>query len=126
MPIYEYECSECAHQFEIIQKMSDDPLVDCPACHAPKLKKLISAAAFRLKGQGWYETDFKKDNRKQLVDTDSKAKDSEAKKTNAKGSGESSSGSSDSSGSESGASNSKSKNADTSSKQAESTAKSSD
>ena len=126
MPIYEYECSECAHQFEIIQKMSDDPLVDCPACHAPKLKKLISAAAFRLKGQGWYETDFKKDNRKQLVDTDSKAKDSEAKKTNAKGSGESSSGSSDSSGSESGASNSKSKNADTNSKQAESTAKSSD
>ena len=67
MPIYEYECSNCHYQFEIIQKMSDEVLVDCPKCHTPKLKKLVSAAAFRLKGQGWYETDFKSENRKQLA-----------------------------------------------------------
>ena len=60
MPIYEYQCEACEHRFEKIQKMSDEPLVDCPQCKAPKLKKLVSAAAFRLKGQGWYETDFKR------------------------------------------------------------------
>ena len=63
MPIYEYSCEACEHHFETLQKMSDDPLVECPNCKAPKLKKLISAAAFRLKGGGWYETDFKKDNK---------------------------------------------------------------
>jgi len=59
MPIYEYECKACGHRQEAIQKMSDALLVDCPACHKPELKKLISAAAFHLKGGGWYETDFK-------------------------------------------------------------------
>jgi putative FmdB family regulatory protein len=59
MPIYEYECKSCGHRQEAIQKMSDAPLVDCPACNKPELKKLISAAGFRLKGGGWYETDFK-------------------------------------------------------------------
>ena len=59
MPIYEYECKACGHRQEAIQKMSDAPLVECPACGKPELKKLISAAAFRLKGSGWYETDFK-------------------------------------------------------------------
>lgn len=67
MPIYEYQCNLCGHEFETIQKMSEDPLVDCPACSQPGLKKLVSAAAFRLKGQGWYETDFKKDKRKNLT-----------------------------------------------------------
>lgn len=66
MPIYEYECKACGHRQEAIQKMSDDPLVDCPVCHKPELKKLISAAAFRLKGGGWYETDFKGGNKKNV------------------------------------------------------------
>ena len=59
MPIYEYQCQACDIKIEKIQKMSDDPLVDCPECTKPSLKKLISAAGFRLKGSGWYETDFK-------------------------------------------------------------------
>lgn len=59
MPIYEYECTDCHHVFESIQKMSDAPLEECPACHKKTLKKLISAAGFRLKGSGWYATDFK-------------------------------------------------------------------
>ncbi len=60
MPIYEYRCDACGHEMELIQKMSDDPMKDCPVCKESKLKKLISAAGFRLKGSGWYETDFKK------------------------------------------------------------------
>lgn len=59
MPIYEYECEACGHRFETLQKMSDDPLKDCPECNASALRKLMSAAAFKLKGQGWYESDFK-------------------------------------------------------------------
>lgn len=59
MPIYEYRCDGCGHEMELIQKMSDDPMKDCPVCKESKLKKLISAAGFRLKGSGWYETDFK-------------------------------------------------------------------
>ncbi len=59
MPIYEYECTACAHNFEVIQRMSDAPLADCPACAAPKLRKKLSASAFHLKGSGWYQTDFK-------------------------------------------------------------------
>ena len=67
MPIYEYECKACGHRQEAIQKMSDDPLVDCDSCHKPELKKLVSAPAFRLKGGGWYETDFKGGNKKNVV-----------------------------------------------------------
>jgi len=59
MPIYEYQCAACGHSLDAIQKMSDSPLIECPACRQPQLKKLISAAGFRLKGSGWYETDFK-------------------------------------------------------------------
>ena len=59
MPIYEYECKACGHRLEALQKMSDDPLTECPECHKAELKKLVSAAGFRLKGSGWYETDFK-------------------------------------------------------------------
>ena len=59
MPIYEYRCEECGHQFDKLQKISDEPLKDCPQCKAPALKKLISAAGFQLKGDGWYVTDFK-------------------------------------------------------------------
>ena len=59
MPIYEYECQACGHKFEALQKMSAPPLLRCPVCDKDSLKKLISAAAFKLKGSGWYETDFK-------------------------------------------------------------------
>lgn len=71
MPIYEYECKACGHRQEAIQKMSDDPLLDCAECDQPELKKLISAAAFRLKGGGWYETDFKSGSKKNVANSDS-------------------------------------------------------
>lgn len=64
MPIYEYQCEECGHTMEALQKMSDAHLTDCPSCKKPKLKKLISAAGFQLKGSGWYETDFKGGSKK--------------------------------------------------------------
>ncbi|WP_372747110.1 FmdB family zinc ribbon protein [Litorivivens sp.] len=77
MPIYEYKCEDCAHELEAIQKMSDAPLVDCPNCEKPALKKLISAAGFRLKGGGWYETDFKSGKRKNIAgETSSSSSDS--------------------------------------------------
>jgi len=93
MPIYEYECKSCGHRYEALQKISDDPLTDCPACQKPELKKLISAAGFRLKGGGWYETDFKSGQKKNLAknerapqksDSAKKAKDKpEPKKSSA-------------------------------------------
>lgn len=67
MPIYEYLCQSCNHELEAIQKLSDAPLVDCPACAQPTLKKKISAAGFRLSGSGWYETDFKSGKKKNLA-----------------------------------------------------------
>ncbi len=67
MPFYEYRCEDCGHELEALQKIADDPLVDCPECDKPDLRKLVSAAAFRLKGSGWYETDFKKDGKKNLA-----------------------------------------------------------
>lgn len=66
MPIYEYACQKCAHTFDALQKMSDEPLLDCPECGQPELKKLISAPNFRLKGGGWYETDFKTDKQRNV------------------------------------------------------------
>jgi putative FmdB family regulatory protein len=77
MPIYEYRCEACGHELEQMQKISDPPLTDCPACGQPQLRKKISAAAFRLKGGGWYETDFKQDKKKNLHDSGEK-KDSGA------------------------------------------------
>jgi putative FmdB family regulatory protein len=59
MPIYEYRCSECGHQEEHLQKVSEVPLAQCPACGRGTYKKLLSAAGFQLKGSGWYATDFK-------------------------------------------------------------------
>ena len=59
MPIYEYRCESCGHELDALQKLSDGPLQDCPGCQAPSLRRLISAPSFRLKGDGWYETDFK-------------------------------------------------------------------
>ncbi len=79
MPIYEYRCESCEHKLEKLQRMSDGKLVDCPECKQPALKRLVSAAAFRLKGSGWYETDFKKDNQRNLAD--SADKDTSGKKS---------------------------------------------
>lgn len=73
MPIYEYQCQSCGHELEKIQRMSDDPLIDCPDCGEAELRRLVSAAGFRLKGGGWYETDFKKGGKKNVHDTGSKA-----------------------------------------------------
>ncbi len=87
MPIYEYICTECEHDHEALQKMSDAPLVDCPACSKPALKKVISAPRFRLSGTGWYETDFKSDKQRNLAESgkkDSAKKDSDQKDSNKK------------------------------------------
>lgn len=59
MPIYPYVCSSCGHEFDLLQKVSDDPLRQCPDCGEDSLRKKLTAAAFHLKGTGWYETDFK-------------------------------------------------------------------
>ena len=67
MPIYEYQCQACGHEVEVLQKLSDDPLTDCPACAQASLKKKVSAVGFRLKGGGWYETDFKTGSKKNLA-----------------------------------------------------------
>lgn len=68
MPIYEYQCQACGDEHEAIQKMSAEPLITCPACSEPELKKKISAAGFRLKGAGWYETDFKSGAKKNVAE----------------------------------------------------------
>jgi len=70
MPIYEYACKNCDHTLDALQKMNEDPLVFCPSCGEAGLKKLISAPRFRLKGEGWYETDFKKDKQRNLLKSD--------------------------------------------------------
>jgi putative FmdB family regulatory protein len=95
MPFYEYQCKSCGHELEAMQKVSDPPLKKCPHCGKSQLQRLMSAPVFRLKGGGWYETDFKgdKDNQRNLADraedapkdtkdakdTDSKDSDSKAK-----------------------------------------------
>ena len=61
MPIYAYKCESCGHAKDVLQKMSDAPLTDCPACGAPAFKKQLTAAGFQLKGSGWYVTDFRGD-----------------------------------------------------------------
>jgi len=71
MPIYEYVCKSCGHELDALQKMSDEPLTDCPDCGETALKRKISAPRFRLKGSGWYETDFKsdQDRKRNLADS---------------------------------------------------------
>ena len=70
MPFYEYQCKSCGHDLEAMQKISDPPLKKCPHCGKSQLQRLMSAPVFRLKGGGWYETDFKGDgdNKKNLAD----------------------------------------------------------
>lgn len=81
MPFYEYQCQACSAQVEVLQKISDAPLKKCPECGKLRLKKLVSAPVFRLKGGGWYETDFKSDgeNKRNLVETEKSEDKAEAK-----------------------------------------------
>ena len=79
MPIYEYVCKDCGHALEALQKISDTPLLACPACEKDSLKKKISAPGFRLSGSGWYETDFKSKNQKNLAKGDSADSSSSSK-----------------------------------------------
>ena len=73
MPIYEYQCKSCGHTHEALQKLNAEPLIVCPACTQPELMKKISAAGFRLKGSGWYETDFKSGTKKNVAGSESSA-----------------------------------------------------
>jgi putative FmdB family regulatory protein len=84
MPIYEYLCSACAHTLDALQKLSEDPLVYCPQCGAAALKRQVSAPSFRLKGSGWYETDFKNDRRRNISESDSKGDEKPEKKSDGK------------------------------------------
>jgi putative FmdB family regulatory protein len=89
MPFYEYECPHCGYRDEVLQKISDKPLKKCPNCGKSGLKKLMSAPVFRLKGSGWYETDFKsdKENKRNLAGADKEEAKTETKaeaKTEAK------------------------------------------
>ncbi len=85
MPIYEYECGDCEHRLELIQKVNDAPLSTCPTCGNESLRKLVSAASFQLKGTGWYATDFK-DKPKESTKKKETSADSSAKKEDKKSS----------------------------------------
>jgi putative FmdB family regulatory protein len=90
MPFYEYQCKSCGHELEAMQKVSDAPLKKCPHCGKSQLTRLMSAPVFRLKGGGWYETDFKGDKDKQRnldrpEDAPKEAKDTETKAKDEKG-----------------------------------------
>ena len=98
MPIYEYRCDACGHELDALQKISDAQLVDCPECNASALRRLISKPSFRLKGSGWYETDFKSDKEKkrnlaggkdEKPRSGDKSDDKSAAKTDTKSSGSS-------------------------------------
>ncbi len=87
MPIYEYQCVSCGAHLEKLQKISDPVLTDCPECNKVSLKKMISATSFRLKGTGWYETDFKTGNKKHGADDRNTDKSVGEKKASAESSG---------------------------------------
>jgi putative FmdB family regulatory protein len=69
MPIYEYQCKQCQYVFEALQKMTDVPLTTCPACHQEGAERMVSAAGFQLKGNGWYVTDFREKPKAGAVDS---------------------------------------------------------
>jgi putative FmdB family regulatory protein len=87
MPIYEYLCSACAHTLDALQKLADEPLVYCPQCGAAALKRQMSAPSFRLKGGGWYETDFKNEKRRNIAEVDSSTSERTETKTDDKAAG---------------------------------------
>jgi len=80
MPIYEYQCQSCGNEIEVIQKISDPHITECSACGKSDMKKKVSAAAFRLSGSGWYETDFKSGNKKNLTEGDKSSADKKPEK----------------------------------------------
>ena len=118
MPIYEYQCEACDHKMEKLQKLSDEPLKVCPNCNELRLNKLVSAAGFRLKGEGWYETDFKTGKKKNVAGDNPNT-------TGSSGSSGSDSSSSSSSGSSSDSSSSSGSGSGTSSKSSSSSSTSS-
>lgn len=85
MPIYEYQCADCHHQFDVLQKINDKPVTQCPKCSKNKVLRLISPAGFQLKGTGWYATDFKNKGKVETktteTTTEASAKASETPKT---------------------------------------------
>ncbi len=85
MPFYDYKCQACEHQFEALQKISDPLLTECPECHSDSLRKMVSAPAFRLSGSGWYETDFKSGNKKNIAGDSSDSGSSVSSSTNSSG-----------------------------------------
>ncbi|MDT0635111.1 zinc ribbon domain-containing protein [Spectribacter hydrogenoxidans] len=89
MPIYEYVCESCGAEIERLQRMAEDALKDCPDCEKPSLKRKISAAGFRLAGSGWYETDFKKDGKRNLAGAENKADSGKSDSSKADGGGDS-------------------------------------
>ena len=91
MPIYEYACESCGHEFETLQKMSEDPLKECPSCHAPALRRLVSAAGFQLKGTGWYVTDFRGKGKGEKAEKSGSSEKSEKKQDSAPAAGTSTS-----------------------------------
>ena len=107
MPIYEYRCENCGHEFDTLQKVSDEPLTVCPKCNESALVKKVSAAGFRLKGGGWYETDFKSGKKKNLS-----GDSSSSGSTDASGSSSSSSAGGDGASGSSSSSSSSSKSSD--------------
>ncbi len=88
MPTYEYQCTACHHQMEAFQKMSDEPLKECPICHQAGLQRLVSAAGFQLKGGGWYATDYsnkgKAKSAESKTESNSETKSADNKDTGAK------------------------------------------
>jgi len=92
MPIYEYACASCDHHLEALQKISEDPLIFCPECGEESLRKMVSAAAFVLKGSGWYETDFKNSGKEKPKDAKASDEQPASKNSSDTKSGEGASG----------------------------------
>ena len=90
MPIYEYKCDQCGHHLEALQKISEEPLIYCPECGDAALRKQVSAAAFRLKGTGWYETDFKDGGKEKKKESGKDKSDGSAEQKSGKETGASS------------------------------------
>ena len=90
MPIYEYVCDQCGHHLEALQKISEEPLIYCPECGEAALRKKVSAAAFRLKGTGWYETDFKDGGKEKKKESEKDISDHSAGQKSSKETGASS------------------------------------
>lgn len=80
MPIYEYECTNCHHHFDLMQKVSEPPAKQCPQCFENTAVRLVSAAGFQLKGSGWYVTDFKNKNKPESKKTEASSSDASGQK----------------------------------------------